>query len=47
VRRESPFPTAIVRDWTDSAQRELERQISGTVEVEALGLEEIFVELHR
>jgi ABC-2 type transport system ATP-binding protein len=47
VRRESAFPTAIVRDWTDSAQHELERQIAGTVEVEVLGLEEIFVELHR
>jgi len=47
VRRESAFPTAIVRDWTEGAQRELERQIAGTVEVEVLGLEEIFVELHR
>ena len=47
VRRESPFPTAIVRDWTESAQRELEQQIAGTVEVEPLALEEIFVELHR
>jgi ABC-2 type transport system ATP-binding protein len=47
IRRESAFPSAIVRDWTDAAQRELERQIAGTVEVEALGLEEIFVELHR
>jgi ABC-2 type transport system ATP-binding protein len=47
IRREAAFPSAIVRDWTDAAQRDLERQISGTVEVEALGLEEIFVELHR
>ena len=47
VRRESAFPTAIVRDWTQSAQRELERQISGAVEVEVLSLEEIFLELHR
>jgi ABC-2 type transport system ATP-binding protein len=47
IRRDSPFPTAIVRDWTDAAQRDLERQISGKVEVEVLGLEEIFVELHR
>ena len=47
IRRDSAFPAAIVRDWTDAAQRELERQIRGTVEVEALGLEEIFVELHR
>jgi ABC-2 type transport system ATP-binding protein len=47
IRRESTFPTAIVRDWTEAAQRELERQISGSVEVEVLGLEEIFLELHR
>lgn len=47
IRRESAFPSAIVRDWTDAAHRDLERQIGGTVEVEALGLEEIFVELHR
>jgi len=47
VRREAPFPTAVVRDWTAAAQRDLERQIAGSVEVEALGLEEIFVELHR
>ena len=47
VRRESAFPSAIVRDWTQAAQRDVERQISGTVEVEALALEEIFVELHR
>jgi ABC-2 type transport system ATP-binding protein len=47
IRRESTFPAAIVRDWTQAAQRDLERQIAGTVEVEVLGLEEIFVELHR
>ncbi len=47
VRRESTFPTAIVRDWNAAAQSEVERQISGTVEVEVLGLEEIFLELHR
>src|SRR5262245_18057911 len=47
IRREAAFPTAIVRDWTEAAQRDLERQISGSVEVEVLSLEEIFVELHR
>src|SRR5690349_5284358 len=47
VRREAAFPTAIVRHWTEAAQRDLERQISGSVEVEVLSLEEIFVELHR
>ena len=47
IRREATFPTAVVRDWTAAAQRELERQIAGSVEIEVLGLEEIFVELHR
>jgi ABC-2 type transport system ATP-binding protein len=47
VRREATFATAVVRDWTEAAQRELERQIVGKIDVEPLGLEEIFVELHR
>jgi ABC-2 type transport system ATP-binding protein len=47
IRREAAFPTAVVRDWTEAAQRDLERQISGKVEVEVLALEEIFLELHR
>jgi len=47
IRRDATFPTAIFRHWSDSARRELERQIDGTVEVQPLGLEEIFVELHR
>jgi len=47
VTREATFATAIVRDWTERAQRDLENQIEGTVEVESLGLEEIFLELNR
>jgi ABC-2 type transport system ATP-binding protein len=47
IRRETAFPTAVVKDWTEAAQRDVERQIAGTVEVEALSLEEIFLELHR
>jgi ABC-2 type transport system ATP-binding protein len=47
IRRDATFPTAIVRDWSDRAQAELERRIDGLVEVQSLGLEEIFVELHR
>jgi ABC-2 type transport system ATP-binding protein len=38
---------AIVRDWTDSAQQTLEKQLSCIIQVEPLGLEEIFLELHR
>jgi len=37
----------VVRDWTDAAHRDLERRIEGEVEAEPLGLEEIFLELHR
>jgi ABC-2 type transport system ATP-binding protein len=47
IRRDAACPTAIVRDWSESAQTELERRIDGSVEVQPLGLEEIFVELHR
>jgi len=38
---------AVVRDWTAAAQRQLEQQINGVVQAEALALEEIFLELHR
>lgn len=47
VRSEGTFATIVVRDWTDAAHRALEQRINGEVEVEPLGLEEIFLELHR
>ena len=47
VRRDGAFATAVVRDWTPEAQEALETSASVQVEVETLGLEEIFVELHR
>jgi ABC-2 type transport system ATP-binding protein len=47
MRREGRFATAVVRDWTADAQEKLVQQIGGEVEVEPLGLEEIFLELHR
>ena len=46
LRRDGGFATAVVRDWTPEAQEELE-SASVQIEVESLGLEEIFVELHR
>jgi ABC-2 type transport system ATP-binding protein len=46
LRREGNFATAVVRDWTPDRQLALERQ-GAAAEVEALGLEEIFLELHR
>ncbi len=47
VRRDGAFATAVVRDWTTEAQDELEKSAKVKVEVETLGLEEIFVELHK
>ncbi len=47
VRREGAFSTAVVRDWTSEAHVALEKSASVQIEVESLGLEEIFLELHR
>jgi ABC-2 type transport system ATP-binding protein len=47
LRRLEAGAVAVVRDWSDAAQRELERQIGGSVQREFLNLEEIFLELHR
>ena len=47
IRRDAVLPVAIVRDWSPAVQADVERQINGTVEIEPLGLEEIFLELHR
>jgi ABC-2 type transport system ATP-binding protein len=47
VQRDALFATAVVRDWSETSQQELERRISGPVRVQPLGLEEIFLELHR
>ena len=38
---------AIVRDWNEQAQHSLQEQLDCTVRAEPLGLEEIFLELHR
>ncbi len=45
--REGGFATAVVRDWTPQAQEALEKSAGVQVDVEPLGLEEIFLELHR
>jgi ABC-2 type transport system ATP-binding protein len=47
IRRDGAFATAVVRDWTAEAQEVLEKSAAVQIEVETLGLEEIFVELHR
>jgi ABC-2 type transport system ATP-binding protein len=46
-RRLDSGAVAIVRDWTDQAQQALQQQLGCDIRVEALGLEEIFLELHR
>ncbi|HEX6638878.1 MAG TPA: ABC transporter ATP-binding protein [Steroidobacteraceae bacterium] len=38
---------AVVRDWSPAIQQEFERRYSAEVTQEPLGLEEIFLELHR
>ncbi len=47
MQRDGAFATAVVRDWTPEAGETLEKSVSVQIEVEPLGLEEIFVELHR
>jgi ABC-2 type transport system ATP-binding protein len=47
MRRSGAFATAVVRDWTREAQQSLQQLASVEIETEALGLEEIFLELHR
>ena len=47
IRRDGAFATAVVRDWTLDAQDALEKSASVQIEMETLGLEEIFLELHR
>ncbi|HVQ12451.1 MAG TPA: ABC transporter ATP-binding protein [Vicinamibacterales bacterium] len=47
IRRDGAFATAVVRDWNAEAQAALESSASVQIAVETLGLEEIFVELHR
>jgi len=47
LRREAGFATAVVRGWKPELQHSLRAVHAVTVEVESLGLEEIFLELHR
>jgi ABC-2 type transport system ATP-binding protein len=47
LRRTESSLTAVVRDWSEPRRAEIERQANRRVDVEALSLEEIFLELHR
>ena len=46
-RTQGTAVTALVRDWSDEIQQAFERQYAVTVTRESLGLEEIFLEMHR
>lgn len=46
-RRHDSGAVAIARDWTDQSHRLLQQQVNCEVRIEPLGLEEIFLELHR
>jgi ABC-2 type transport system ATP-binding protein len=46
-RRHDTGAVAIVKDWSDQSQQALQEQLNGDIQVETLGLEEIFLELHR
>lgn len=41
------YATAVVSGWNEAQQQAIKRQTGGNVEVEPLGLEDIFLELHR
>jgi ABC-2 type transport system ATP-binding protein len=47
IRRDGSFITAVVRDWTADSQRAFEQRLGARIEIEPLGLEDIFLELHR
>jgi ABC-2 type transport system ATP-binding protein len=47
LRREGQFATAVVRGWSSEIQAGLEARAPLEVEVHPLGLEEIFLELHK
>lgn len=47
LRRERNSVTAVVRDWLPEQHAALEKRYAVSVEIEHLGLEEIFLELHR
>jgi ABC-2 type transport system ATP-binding protein len=46
-RRDGNYLTAVVGNWSDARRDEIEAALSTKVEVETLGLEDIFLELHR
>jgi ABC-2 type transport system ATP-binding protein len=46
-RRHDNGTVAIVKDWSETSQQALQQRLSCEIQIESLGLEEIFLELHR
>jgi ABC-2 type transport system ATP-binding protein len=46
-RRDGDYLTAVVGNWSDARRDEIEATLKSPVDVERLGLEDIFLELHR
>jgi len=47
MNREECHATAVIFDWKPHILKDVERQLGAPVEIESLGLEDIFLELHR
>ena len=45
--RQENYATAVVHDWTSEVHEQVVRETGAQLEIEPLGLEEIFLELHR
>ena len=46
-RRHDTGAVAIVKDWSEKRQQALQERLACDIQIESLGLEEIFLELHR
>jgi ABC-2 type transport system ATP-binding protein len=46
-RRHDTGAVAIVKDWSDKNRQALQERLTCDIQIESLGLEEIFLELHR
>jgi ABC-2 type transport system ATP-binding protein len=46
-RTDGAYVTAVVSGWSNEQRRAVQQHSGGDVEVENLGLEDIFLELHR
>lgn len=47
IHREERYATAVIFDWKPYIHKDMERRLGVPVEIETLGLEDIFLELHR